>query len=288
MSSLVDLEKFKEDGYFVVENFLDDDSVESLRTECAELVDKMDPKEHHTVFSTVKKDYRDDYFINSADKIGYFFEDGALNDEGDLQVSKDRSLNKIGHTLHVDCPNFKKVTFCKNVKQIAADVGLKDPVVTQSMYIFKQPNIGGKVVPHQDCSFLYVDPVDAVVGMWIALEDATLENGCLWFIPGSHKAGVLGNYRMVRNPDTKGSSCIFIGENPKYNDEDFVAVPVKKGSLILIHGLVVHKSERNLSEKSRHIYTFHMFDKAGSTWSEQNWLQPTKRNTFTHVNEVQL
>lgn len=42
------------------------------------------------------------------------------------------------------------------------------------------------VSPHQDASFLYTEPLGRVLGLWIALEDATLENGCLWFIPGSH------------------------------------------------------------------------------------------------------
>ena len=41
------------------------------------------------------------------------------------------------------------------------------------------------VVPHQDGTFLFNEPLK-IMGVWIALEDATIENGCLWFIPGSH------------------------------------------------------------------------------------------------------
>ena len=61
-----------------------------------------------------------------------------------------------------------------------------DPVVLQSMYIFKQPSIGGEVGCHQDATFLYTDPI-TVTGFWFALEDATLENGCLWAAPGGHR-----------------------------------------------------------------------------------------------------
>lgn len=50
------------------------------------------------------------------------------------------------------------------------------------------------VTPHQDATFLYTQPLGRVMGVWIALEDATLENGCLWFIPGSHK----GDFTCVR------------------------------------------------------------------------------------------
>lgn len=61
----------------------------------------------------------------------------------------------------------------------------------------QQPNIGDAVQVHVDSTFLNTDPVDALVGVWIALDDATLENGCLWFIPGSHKG-----------PFEKGSFCV--------------------------------------------------------------------------------
>lgn len=47
------------------------------------------------------------------------------------------------------------------------------------------------VTPHQDATFLYTEPLGRVMGMWIALEDATINNGCLWFIPGSHNSKYL-------------------------------------------------------------------------------------------------
>ena len=69
------------------------------------------------------------------------------------------------------------------------------------MYIFKQANVGSEVTPHQDSTFLHTSPKQTVLGerckldlkvvilsgMWIALEDATEDNGWLWSVPGSHK-----------------------------------------------------------------------------------------------------
>ena len=52
------------------------------------------------------------------------------------------------------------------------------------------------------------------------------------------------------------------------------------GSVVLIHGQVMHKSEANLSEKPRHAYTFHMIETEGSVYSKENWLQPTKSLPF--------
>ena len=55
------------------------------------------------------------------------------------------------------------------------------------MWGFSRPGGPAAVTPHQDASFLYTEPLGRVLGLWIALEDAMLENGCLWFIPGSHR-----------------------------------------------------------------------------------------------------
>lgn len=141
-----------------------------------------------------------------------------------------------------------------------------------------------------------------LVGMWFALEDVTLENGCLWFIPGSHKQGI--SRRFVRNPDENSTNLtIYTGSNPDYDHTKFIPGPVPKGSLfenvasivgwksyaitlgsmVLIHGEIVHKSERNLSPNSRHIYTFHVIERENTTYSAENWLQPTKELPFPGV-----
>ena len=145
------------------------------------------------------------------------------------------------------------------------------------MVIFKPPKIGGAVNPHQDSTFLYTTPMN-LVGFWIALEDADLENGCMWFAPGTHRDGVAG--RMVRTTKDGALATTFTGEIPRTKPEEFIATPVRKGSLVLIHGEVVHMSKANLSERSRNIYTFHLFDAGTSEWSKENWLQPTELLPF--------
>ncbi|XP_032904817.1 phytanoyl-CoA dioxygenase domain-containing protein 1 isoform X2 [Amblyraja radiata] len=252
--------RFREFGFVVVEGFFTVEECDSLRARISEIIDEMDVSQHLlTEFSTQEKEQTEaqgntDYFLSSGDKIRFFFEKGVLDSKGDLLLPKEKSLNKIGHALHAREPAFINLTFSPKVKQ---------------------PRIGGEVNPHQDATFLYTEPLGSIIGFWIAIEDSTEENSCLWFIPGSHKAGI--TRRWLRSPKGEHPLLKFMGQERNYPDDEFISVPVKKGGLILIHGQVVHKSALNTSDKSRHAYTFHIMD---GHWSEENWLQPTPELPF--------
>ena len=80
------------------------------------------------------------------------------------------------------------------------------------MYIFKQPKIGGEVVCHQDSTFLYTKP-ESAVGFWVALEDATIENGCLLVAKGSHK----GPLRKLFQKNNNKMEMITLDKTPFEN-----------------------------------------------------------------------
>ncbi|XP_014445445.1 phytanoyl-CoA dioxygenase domain-containing protein 1 isoform X7 [Tupaia chinensis] len=256
--SHLQLQKFQEDGFLVLEGFFSADECTAMQQRIGEIVAGMDVPPHlRTEFSTQEEEQlraqgSTDYFLSSGDKVRFFFEKGVFDERA----------------LHAHDAVFRRVTHSPKVQALARSLGLQRPVVVQSMYIFKQPHIGGEVSPHQDASFLYTEPLGRVLGMWIALEDATLENGCLWFIPGSHTSGV--SRRMVRAPAGSVPGTSFLGSEPVRDNSLFVPTPVQRGALVLIHGEVVHKSECNLSDCSRHVYTFHLMEASGTIWSPEN------------------
>jgi phytanoyl-CoA hydroxylase len=95
------------------------------------------------------------------------------------------------------------------------------------MYIFKNPGVGSEVGSHQDGSYLYTEPASAI-GFWIALEDATIENGCLKFIRASHNNGI--HRRYIRNPEKNSNELlVYDRSEPIYPQSNFTACPVKKG-----------------------------------------------------------
>lgn len=282
-----DVQKYLEEGYVVLDGLLTPQECDELRQRMGDMVEEMEVPQHcRTTFSTnhdeqLKTQGNADYFITSGDKIRFFFEKGVFDDKGDFIVPKQRSLNKVGHALHAYEPLYKKVTHSPKVQGLAKKLGLISPVILQSMFIFKQPGIGGEVTPHQDATFLYTEPLGRVTGLWIALEDATENNGCLWFIPRSHNSGI--SRRMVRTPKGTYPMTDFTGREQTYDEQKFLVAPVKKGSVVLIDGEVVHRSAENTSEDSRHVYTFHIMESQDTCWSPENWLQPTEELPFPQL-----
>ncbi len=262
------IQKYEADGYLVLRGMVEPSTCDHLRRRAEEMVRNFDPREAISIFSTREQTRTsDDYFLDSGDKIRFFFEENAFNADGTLRQSKERSINKIGHALHDFDPVFDKFSRRAELKQLVNELGFTDPLLLQSMYIFKQPNIGGEVTCHQDGTFLFTEPL-RVLGLWFALEDATIDNGCLWAIPGGHKAGLKSRFLRAEG----GGTRFEIFDESPWSEEKLVPLEVEKGTLIVLHPLLPHLSRENRSPKSRHAYTLHIID-ASADYPKENWLQ---------------
>ncbi len=259
---------FERDGVIILSNFVPVSACKRLRDRALQLVDEFDAESVRSIFSVTKQtQLNDDYFNDSGDKIRFFFEDGAFDEAGGLRQAKEHSLNKIGHAMHDLDPVFDEFSRTPELAALVGGLGLIDPGILQSMYIFKPPRIGGEVSCHQDSTFLYTEP-DSCVGFWFALEDATLENGCMHFIPGAHTTPL--RQRNYRQKD--GTFVIETLDDTPWPEEEKVAAEAPAGTLVMFKGRTPHMSGPNRSSRSRHAYTLHVIDKQ-CHYPADNWLQ---------------
>jgi phytanoyl-CoA hydroxylase len=146
-------EDFARDGFVVLPGFKPARQIAELRERAAAIVDAFDPAEGAGIFST--KDLSrsaEQWFLDSGDQVRCFFEEDAFDADGRLQVPKARAINKIGHAMHHLDPVFASFSMGADIAALAAALGVVGPRVWQSMYIFKQPRIGGEVRWHQDAT----------------------------------------------------------------------------------------------------------------------------------------
>jgi phytanoyl-CoA hydroxylase len=260
-------QNFESDGFLVLPDFIEQAQCEELIREANRLVDEFDPGETVNLFSTKEQEkLSNQYFLDSGRNVSFFFEAGAFTPNGQLRQAKSLSINKIGHALHALNPVFQKFSANPELHTICQDLELTDPDLIQSMYIFKQPRIGGEVVCHQDATFLYTEPV-SVLGFWFALQDAHTQNGCLSVLPGGHRLGL--KRRFVRTPQNEVKFQEL--DRSPWPETGYVPLEAKKGSLVLLHGLLPHLSGPNHSDESRHAYSLHTISKSAH-YPADNWL----------------
>jgi len=262
---------WQEQGFLVLPGFKPAAELQAAIARAHALVQAFEPDAQASRFSTRDRALvADAALLASAAAVKCFFEEEAVDEQGGLRVPKARSINKIGHALHDLDPVFQAFSHGPALVELAADLGLTRPLVWQSQLIFKQPHIGGEVGWHQDASFFVTDP-SSVTTFWFALEDATLDNGCLWLEPGGHR-GERGVLREQFRCESGRLQMHKLSTLPWPDMDQALPVPVPAGTLLCFHGLLPHCSAANRSPHSRLAYTLHVTD-ASAAYSADNWLQ---------------
>jgi phytanoyl-CoA hydroxylase len=261
------LQSFERDGFLVLPGFVDPGFCAELREHGLTLARSNDHTTVASGFDTVEAQHaQNEYFLTSGDKVRFFFENGAVDAQGDLQLPPEVAYNKLAHAMHDLDPLFDRFSRQPGLSDIATSLGVANPLLLQSMYIFKAPRVGGVVSTHTDHTFLWTDPQSAL-GFWFAIDDATVDNGAMWALPGGHKAPVRRRFRR------KGTGTVMESITEEdYPTEGYVPLEAERGTLIVLHGNLPHRSPHNHSDAPRHAYTLHVID-AEAHYPDDNWLQ---------------
>lgn len=143
----------------------------------------------------------------------------------------------------------------------------------QSMLFVKAPGKAGQAW-HQDEYFIPTRD-RSLVGAWIAIDDATVENGCLWIIPGSQQPGFIRPRVDNHSNEYADVDTLDISE---FAQEDIVPVEVKSGSVVFFNGYVLHSSLRNKTQDNFRTALVNHYMSAESMlpWDQDGKLPPTE------------
>lgn len=276
------VESYNKDGYVHIPGYFSKSEIYSLKDEMSRIINNI-KEEDLSKNNTFRTDspFFVDYMLESGDKTRFFFENDTFNEDGTLKYPVAECINKVGHGTHDENPVFRKFCYSEKIKNLFRALGYIKPMIVQSMYIFKSKRIGGEVGSHIDNTFIISNPLSCV-GFWIALDDASKENGALYAVPGSHKLEV--DYFMKRKIDENGKIITAFNKlKPDYDISNSVCLEAKQGDLVILHGSLVHYSHKNNSEKSRHAFTLHSVESHNTEWDKGNWLQRPSNNPFTTI-----
>ncbi|KAB8304354.1 hypothetical protein EYC80_003764 [Monilinia laxa] len=202
-----------------------------------------------------------------------------------------KRIQRLGCGIHRVMPAFRKAIFTPFHTELAKSLGYKDPRIIQTLIIVKAAEVGARVIPHQDGCSGFTDPSSCTT-FWYALEDCTTENGCLAVAPGSHRTQpITRRCRMNKNrapeffnldrpvfAEIEGvSDTAPLGKN-KDGELQYKKLEVEAGSLVLMHGNLMHTSEANHSSKSRVAFNFNVVE-GELDWLADNYLQPYEGET---------
>jgi phytanoyl-CoA hydroxylase len=131
-------------------------------------------------------------------------------------------------------------------------------VLLQEMALVKPPKVSGDKPWHQDAAYFRGSDPNLMFGVWIALDPATRENGCMEVVPGSHLAGPAPHV-----PAEDINLCTIRPEHVRLKDR--VALPMEPGDALIFHSLIHHYTAANRSNQRRRALQFH-YHQTGLEW----------------------
>lgn len=206
-----DIDFFQTNGYLVVHNL--------IKTE---------------TFALYQKIYDD--FISGVIDVGL----NRRDLKGEDGNSKTESITQIMvPSLHY--PALLDSEYYQKVRAVARTLLGKDLEIDFDMFINKAPHSEAPTPWHQDCAYWIEMPDKRAVSAWMPLDEAHLDNGCMWYVPGSHLLPMRKHASTARN-----GALICEG-----NEAEAVSIPLDPGSCVFHHGATVHYSRGNTTGDNR-------------------------------------
>lgn len=227
---------FREQGFLVVEGLLGDDDVEAIRSDAIKLC-------------------RGEYKSENLHPVP--------NAESDTAAL---SRYLCIHQPHHISPVMREYLAHPAVSRALARLVAPDVKCMQSMLFIKPPRFPGQAW-HQD--EVYIPTRDrSLTGAWYALDDATVENGCMWVLPGSHRNGYLYPQRLHGRPEEFDSAR----ESYGFDDREEIPVACHSGAVVFFNGYLLHRSRKNRSDRFRRVLVNHYMN----AYSLLPWHRPSE------------
>ena len=216
--------RFREQGYLAVENAFTPEVVRAALEGLLDLVDGKYP-----------------------DYLGLEFEKGVRGLAPTLpREQKQDHVRKFWRFVEYE-PRLKALAEHPKMLEVMTRLVGDAPVLFQDMALIKPPHIGREKPWHQDLAYFNVPVETAIVGIWIALDEATVENGCMQVVPGSHRQGPVVHFQrrdwQICDSQANGSGSL--------------AVPLRPGGCLFFHCLLHHGTPANRSPHRRRAVQFH-------------------------------
>ena len=233
---------FQEQGFVAVPDLLSSVEVEAARKAISDTIARYG----FTEDGDVRREGRSAAFQSRNSACFVQFEPGydpqpGGEDEWELHVRKLMNYDR-------ELPAFENIAHGHpRLSQLLEAILGPAPHLFQSMALIKPPFIGSEKPWHQDNAYFNVTPLDAVVGVWIALDDATVENGCMHVIPGGQRLGALKHHH--------DKDCEILAG--RLNPEDAVPVELPAGGALLFYGMLPHQTPPNRSPERRRALQYH-------------------------------
>ncbi len=139
---------------------------------------------------------------------------------------------------------YRKLLLESRIVDIIRDILGPDVMLFRDILMMKPAKVGSKMPWHQDSNYWPVRPTD-LCSVWTALDEATIENGCMRVIPESHKLDLIASKKA-------GGASELLDEQVDLSKA--IDVPLKPGSSLFFHSRLLHGSEPNHSDRSRRAF----------------------------------